>query len=339
MKRRLAHWGPALYSWRKPPNKKPMTICVAAIGGNGIVFCAADRMKTGGDIEFEPKRVDPPEAALPWLFGSKIFSATASIAALTAGESALQSEILQEVWFNIQSRIAAAPTKWIKIKDAVEMYVDCYDKIKLKRAASAVLAPLALTPETFIQNQNSMASDFISEIKREMQSFDMPRIDTIYAGIDQEGPHIYTITNYTTERNCVIKCNDSIGFAAIGSGARHATSQFMQVGYHRGFLTSETLFLTYLAKKRAEIAPGVGNETNMITIGPQLGLSGYIHKDYMKEIDLIYRRHVQSEKRILANAFDKAEKFEKRILAERSQKTQIEPANHPAPSANKPVKK
>jgi hypothetical protein len=82
-----------------------MTICTAAITGRGIIFAASDRMKTGGDIEFEPRKVELPAGPTAWLSGSKIFSATPSIAAMTADDSSLQIEILYEAWLIIQARV------------------------------------------------------------------------------------------------------------------------------------------------------------------------------------------------------------------------------------------
>jgi hypothetical protein len=308
-----------------------MTICVAAIAGNGIIFAASDRMKTGGDIEFEPRRVDPPAVPTPWLSGSKIFSATPSVAAMTAGDSSLQVEILYEAWMTIQARVRAQPANWWKVRDAVDVYVACYDRAKSKRAVSALLTPLGLTLETFIQNQATISDEFTSQLARQLQTFDMPAVDTIIMGVDEEGSHLYTTSNSNVESSCRVRCHDTVGFAAIGAGSRHASSQFMLSRYHRWAPSSEGLFLTYLAKKRAEIAPGVGQDTDMFTIGPNLGFSNYIRPDVVADVDQIYRRFIASEKRINKNAFGNAEELEQRILAARSEREQTAPPPPPPP--------
>jgi len=46
---------------------------------------------------------------------------------------------------------------------------------------------------------------------------------------------------------------------------------------------AETLVLTYSAKKRAEVAPGVGEATDMFTVGPLLGNCVYPVGDHVLE--------------------------------------------------------
>jgi hypothetical protein len=169
-----------------------MTICVAAVGNNGMIFGASDRMKTGGDIEFEPRKVEAPQVPVPWIGGSKIFFQTTSLAAMTAGDSALQIEILQQVYQIIQARVRTDPSNWWRVEDFAELYVAQYDRAKFKRASSAVLAPLDLDAEKFIRNQATMSRDFVRDVTHDLQSFDMPVVETIFLGVDNEGSHIYT---------------------------------------------------------------------------------------------------------------------------------------------------
>jgi hypothetical protein len=51
---------------------------------------------------------------------------------------------------------------------------------------------------------------------------------------------------------------------------------------HSPFSSSpETLLLTYLAKKRSEIAPGVGKGTDMFIIGPAAPLVPFKHQQIL----------------------------------------------------------
>ena len=72
--------------------RTPVTVCIAAVCQGNAIWGASDRMLTSGDgeVEFEP--------AFP-----KSFTLTAYIAAMMAGDSGLQAEILQDV-FRIVSR-------------------------------------------------------------------------------------------------------------------------------------------------------------------------------------------------------------------------------------------
>jgi hypothetical protein len=46
--------------------------------------------------------------------------------------------------------------------------------------------------------------------------------------------------------------------------------------------------LVYSAEKRAEVAPGVGEDTDMIVIGPQLGQMNRINETILANLDSIY---------------------------------------------------
>jgi hypothetical protein len=89
-----------------------MTVCIASICNGNTIIGAADRMITSGDIEFEPAldSLPVPAGLNPIDRGSynlntKIFALTRYIVALTAGDSGLQSEILQSVYLAVTKRI------------------------------------------------------------------------------------------------------------------------------------------------------------------------------------------------------------------------------------------
>jgi hypothetical protein len=99
---------------------------------------------------------------------------------------------------------------------------------------------------------------------RDLINFEIPYTSVIFAGVEPLGAHIYI-----DDGN--VRCNDVIGFAAVGIGARHAESQFMLARHAYNSPLVDTALLTYIAKKRSEIAPGGGEATDMFTAGPQLG--------------------------------------------------------------------
>jgi hypothetical protein len=112
----------------------------------------------------------------------------------------------------------------------------------------------------------------------------MPAIEAIVSGVDGIGAHIYVVNNSE------VTCRDAIGFAAIGAGYWHANSQFMFAGHNRNRPLAETLLLTYAAKRRAEVAPGVGIGTDMFSIGPTPGTYAAIIEPIIKDVDEIYKR-------------------------------------------------
>jgi hypothetical protein len=127
-----------------------MTVCVAAIcDANTTILGAADRMITAGDVQFEPPDI-------------KIAGLTSSLAVMTAGDSALHAEILQNVRTEIKERILYDPDEWLNIKDVADMYTRYYNETRTKRAERAILAPLGLDTDSFIRRQQEMSSDFVS---------------------------------------------------------------------------------------------------------------------------------------------------------------------------------
>jgi len=126
----------------------------------------------------------------------------------------------------------------------------------------------------------------------------MPEIGTIISGIDDEGAHLYSGENGN------MMCDDAVGFAAIGAGHWHAQSQFMFARYVRSASAAKALYLVYAAKKRAETAPGVGQETDMFVMGPQPGTYDVIRRPIIDDVAKIYNNNLRQSKRI----YEKTEK-------------------------------
>lgn len=260
-----------------------MTVCVVARAGNFIVG-AADRMLTSGDVQFEPSA------------GMKIVVLTRSIFMMTAGDSALQTEVSGRVYKEVSERITVEPSRWWYVSEAVDVYIRHYNEIKKKRAENQILAPLGLTLVDFQNDQRSMSDQLVNDIAKELLNFELASGATIIAGLDPDGPHIYAI--YDNEPRCL----DGVGFASVGSGSRHASSQFMLARHAWNADFADTLMLTYYAKRKAEVAPGVGRGTDMVVVGPELNSFTPIGDHVIHKLDQEYNRIVQSE----ASAFSRA---------------------------------
>ena len=83
----------------------------------------------------------------------------------------------------------------------------------------------------------------------------------LISGANNESHSIYTIVNPGT-----ILDNSSIGRGAIGSGAPHALYSLIEDGYEPSLGKDRVIELVSKAKKRSEVAPGVGQETTIVTI-------------------------------------------------------------------------
>lgn len=280
----------------------PVTVCVAAMFGGSSIIGASDRMLTAGDVEFEPQQ-------------TKIIGLTTSIALMVAGDSSMQAEVLQNLWAATKMKIDSAPDVWLDVRYVVEKYSDFYNEARFRRAERSILAPLGLNNESFISKQREMDPGLVRQISTELLNFESPTIQVIFTGLDNSGPHIYVAHNGD------ISCRDNVGFAAIGAGYWHANSQMMFAGHTRFKLFPETLLLVFSAKKRAEVAPGVGKATDMFMIS---GLGSYVQVDdhHLMELEKIYKAEQARERRAAIKARESANRYVEEITRASTAKEQ-----------------
>jgi 20S proteasome alpha/beta subunit len=255
-----------------------LTVCIAAVANHNELFVAADRMRTAGDIQYEPE-------------SPKIIQLTNSMVLMTAGDSQLNREIVGGVRRAVSAQIQAEPNEWVSVRDVVDWYVWYLQENKRKAAEAAILRPLGLNSQTFLSKQREMNADVVQELTRTLINYPVPTTHVIVAGIDANGTHIYTV------REGVVAYHNAVGFAAIGSGYWHVESEFTLSGHHSGRSIPETISLVYRAKRRAETAPGVGQATDM---GMMIGGPG----SYMQVGD-----HIQEK---LSALYDKMAKQQER---------------------------
>ncbi len=296
---------PLKYNW--PTSKKggqiPVTVCVAAIcEGHGVIG-ASDRMLTAGDVQFEPQQ-------------PKIIFLSNSITAMVAGDSSMQAEIIQKVRADIHKRIDADPSVWWNILDVAELYRVYYNEARLKRAEQSILAPFGLDSNSFISRQKEMDAGFVRQIATELLNYEAQAISVIFAGVDTGGAHLYVANNDG------ISCLDNVGFAAIGVGYWHANSQMMFAKHTRWKSFPETLLLVYSAKKHAEVAPGVGEATDMFTVGPTLGSNVEIGDHVLKNLQRIYKVEQKREQRAATKAKETVKQYVEEILRSEASKGQ-----------------
>jgi hypothetical protein len=190
---------------------------------------------------------------------------------------------LYALWDQVNEHVRTAPTVWLKVRDVAEWYYQHFQKARNGRAAKAILNPLGLDHESFIVKQNQLDSTLVNKLASELVNFSVPEIEAIITGVDGDGPHIYVADNNGVESK------DSVGFAAIGAGYWHANSQMMFAEHARWKPMPAALFLTYAAKRRAEVAPGVGEVTDMLMIGPDLGTYFMVGDHVLNALNKIYQ--------------------------------------------------
>lgn len=277
-----------------------MTVCVAAKTTGGVIFAASDRMMTAGDVQFE--------AGAP-----KVTAFTNSIAVLTAGDASLNAEILARMRRDLQEYLSHSREILLPVGEAASWYVRAFARIKSQRAEARLLLPLGHDRDTLLGGDSGFPLEFIKSVAEDLQAFPMPVVEAIVTGIDDTGAHIFAVCQDE------VRCEDTLGFAAIGSGAGHAEGHFMAWPKEMRWFEDEgqTLLMTFLAKKRAEVAPGVGRDTDLITIGPKPYSLDTVIKEAVDELPNCYGELRQREVQAAFAAAVRMKVFSDQIAARR----------------------
>jgi 20S proteasome alpha/beta subunit len=234
--------------------RKAVTVCIAALfewnygpkaelerGSAALVL--TDRMITAGDVQYEPQQ-------------SKLAYVTPAVLLMIAGDYSVHSQAIKKTVDNFEKKPDATP------EDIAKFYGREIQAIKLKEAEDIYLAPLGLNSDSFLAQQKDMAPHFVSLLTDQMQSYKGEDVDALIVGSTKDKRvHIYGV-----DFRGMVSCYSDVGFAAIGSGAWHAKSRLMQAGYTSNMGFAMALGTIFVAKKIAELAPGVGENTDITMV-------------------------------------------------------------------------
>jgi 20S proteasome alpha/beta subunit len=275
-----------------------VTVCIAAIcslpNGALAVIGVSDRMLTVGDVEFEPPQ-------------QKVYSLAPlapRAAILVAGDTAAQISICNATAAKLPK---TPPPAGAEIEAIANLYAAEFIKYRQRESEGVVLTPLGLTLDSFIGRQKEMAPEQVQRLVTDLRRYEFG-VEAIICGVDASGPHIFTVSNPG-----VVYCHDPVAFAAIGIGGRHAESQFMLASYVRDWPLSHALLLTYSAKRRAEVAPGVGKGTDLLFIeagGTIIQVSDAIQQ----KLGDLYTKIVEREAEAATKAREEVDGFIKALL-------------------------
>ncbi len=231
-----------------------MTVCIAAIcdGGKAIVV-AADRMFTAGppiNLEFETAE-------------KKIEELSPSCVALLSGNSAFGTEIMQ----GALARLHGAQRPQVVL--AAESVKESYAHVRATKVRETIIVPnlgpdfsraegLGINIPTYLKDQPNV----YGQLTMVMSNFNMGS-DIIVAGVDDQGARLAVIGHPGT-----VAWFDKLGYAAIGSGGIHATMRLSLGAHTRNSPLVDTLYRVYDGKRASEVAPGVGQETDIAIVYP-----------------------------------------------------------------------
>lgn len=148
-------------------------------------------------------------------------------------------------------------------------------------SSRSLLRPRGLDLGSFYGSHQALNPNIVAMIDQQMQQFNLG-VELLLAGVDTTGAHIYAVANPGPPENL----HDPIGYAAVGSGTIHALQAFIGFGHSASAEYHETVFRAYAAKRRSEVAPGVGLDTDMAVISGE-GVH-WLTQDELKQLREIY---------------------------------------------------
>lgn len=258
-----------------------MTVCVATMFGRTDtaaprIIGACDRLLSNAVFKYQPS--------------TKIyFTKSKSLVFMIAGDPALERELLAELSFAERAWIAANPGKLWPLKQLANSYRISYAEAKRKRVEAKWLIPNGLNSYTWVSRNRELSTEFARDLRSEIDGYRLPAIQTIIAGFDEDGAHLYVADDGEIDERNADAC------AVIGAGAIHAITELAIVGHTVEAEPAAALLSTYAAKKRAELAPSVGSDTDMFIFGPGPGSYTPLDQSVVQGIDAVYRRWARGE--------------------------------------------
>ena len=215
-----------------------MTICIAASAADkSAVVVASDRMISAGFLNLE---FDHPE--------SKIEKLGKSCVGLSAGDALPAGDLFSSA-YPVSTQLQNP-----KVKQISETVTDTYSLLRKKRIEEEVFSPRGLTIDAFYQQ--GLIRSFPPEVSMSLDDQVQHAafgVTLIVAGVDQEGAHIFGVSDPGVSTSY-----DRIGYHAIGSGMSHAFLSLVAVGQQCSKSINETAYNVFRAKRHSEVAPGVG---------------------------------------------------------------------------------
>ena len=225
-----------------------MTICIAALyeNGKGCVL-ASDQMTTARfpiGYEFENEEV------------KKIIKVRETTVAylLTAGDVLFANEVLEAVRKDVDAKgITATPV-------IAELFRQHYQNVRKQHIVRHELEPRGLTLDSYYHAHQRLVQAVVMMIDNALKTGN-PRAELVVAGFGESRCSVFSIMNPGD-----LFCHDAIGFAAVGSGGPHAVYSLIEDGYKKSMDAKTVYDLVEKAKRRSEVAPGVGRGTEIVSV-------------------------------------------------------------------------
>jgi len=253
-----------------------MTQLVGAICEDGKkVITVSDRMVSTGDMTlmFEQPR-------------SKAELIAARAIVLTAGT-------IHEPDLTRQARVRARGKD--RILEMADVLKELFQEIREKHIVDEILRPQTGMKSftEWLTRQKSIHDAILINLSDQISKYELP-LRLILAGVDEEG-HLIMVGDPGTYRSF-----DTLSYCCLGMGERHADNVFAWYRYSRVFPVNDALYIAFEAKKKAEMAGGVGQSTDILIID-SVGVNE-VSRDTIDALEEIYNaREAKAER----TGFDK----------------------------------
>jgi hypothetical protein len=216
---------------------KDMTQLVAAIcrcGDKPKVIGLTDRMLSTSDMTLTFERDEP-----------KIETVTNKSAILTAG-TLDEPDLIRDVKERARGKE--------KIAEIAELFKEAYQNLRVKHIEDEILNPLAgvRTFTDYHEKQKMLHDSLVFDLNERIKKYSIG-LTLLLIGMDEQGGHIIQIANPGMWRSY-----DNLGFLCLGMGDRHADNVFAWYKYQSAMPLNDAIYIAFEAKKKAEVAGGVG---------------------------------------------------------------------------------
>lgn len=168
-----------------------------------------------------------------------------------------------------------------RIRDIAEVLKELYQELRTSHIEDEVLRPLVglQSFREYHEKQKSLHDAVILDLNETIRKYRVG-LALLLVGVDESG-HVIRIGD---PGRCL--SFDNLAYCCIGMGDRHADNVFAWYKYSQDMTLKDALYIAFEAKKRAEMAGGVGQTTDIVIIDRD-GIKE-VHEDTINVLEEVY---------------------------------------------------
>jgi len=156
----------------------------------------------------------------------------------------------------------ALPVSTVTVEAVATTAAGLYTIHRQQQMETEIFTPRGLTMQRYYAGVN-LLPQILGSIDHDMMRFNYAT-DFLIAGVDDAGAHLFHISNPGA-----MSSFENIGFTSIGSGQLAALQSMIGFAHTPAKELMDTIFAVYASKRRAEAAPGVGYDTDIVVVRPE----------------------------------------------------------------------